>query len=42
MFQALEGKAVWATSGLASIETVNLEILHSDELQWINLFNADR
>lgn len=42
MFQALEGEVVWATSGLTSIETVNLEILHSDELQWINLFNADR
>lgn len=42
MFQALEGEAVWATSGLASIETVNLEILHSGEQQWINLFNADK
>lgn len=42
MFQALEGEALWATSGLASIETVNLEILHSVEQQWINLFNADR
>lgn len=42
MFQALEGEAVWVTSALASIETVNLEILHSDEQQWINLFNADR
>lgn len=42
MSQALEGEAVWATSGLNSIETVNLEILHSDEQQWINLFNVDR
>lgn len=40
MFQALEGEVVCATSGL-SLETVNLEILHSDEQQWINLFNAN-